>query len=157
MHIARQHTFAAFAISVLESTLTVLEPALRGGNQGPQLDKIQRWLRDCIEAMPRRRGSAGADREATALYQRIEPYFVTMQQTDDERLATWLANLWMSATLASDVMAICPDITHPARRAWGYLLRTLTTLCERCLQLVPDCDVQGTARYMDVLRDYDAT
>ena len=131
--LARQHTRAVLALTTLTGPLEVLEPAVMPGSKfAQQMQKVMRWRDECAKLTKTKRLSAGAKRDLDAVC--------------TNRLRQWAALAWVGIIYVSGVKCTCPD--YGKSQQWVYLDMTAWTLGQMLMQMVPGCDVDGTALYM---------
>ena len=145
--LARQHTRAVLALTTLTGPLEVLEPAVMPGSKfAQQMQKVMRWRDECAKATKTKRLSAGAKRELDAVCTNLAPYMQTEHLNHDARLRQWAALAWVGILYVLGVKCTCPE--YGKSQAWVYLDMTAWTLGNMLMQMVPGCDVDGTALYM---------
>ena len=154
---ARQHTLATVSLTVADYLLTATTDILAAMGEARQAAKVQRWIDACLQALPKRKPSRGADREADALFRRVSPHIdLLVRMADDhQRALSLIALYWACAPLLVDVTTFCPEIVQPNRRSWDYLIQTLTTLCEHLQRYHEDADTQGHKVYCAWVQDFD--
>lgn len=154
---ARQHTLATVSLTVADYLLTATTEILGAMGEARQAARVQRWLNACLAALPKRKPSRGADREADALFRRVSPHIdLLVRMADDEaRAKALIALFWACAPLLVDARTFCPEIVDVDRRAWDYLLQTLTTLCEHLQRYHEDADTEGHSVYCQWINDFD--
>jgi len=116
-----------------------------------QLQKVQRWHRECEQFMMRHGGplSAGARRDMERRIAVAAPYIETEQMQPEERGERWAALWWAALTELVSARVMCP--LYCRGRQWSYLERTVAGLCERVLlPLWPGCDVAGTRIALEI-------
>ena len=145
--LARQHTKAVLALTTLTGPLEVLEPAVVHGSKfALQMQKVTRWRDECAKATKTKRLSAGAKRDLEAVCTNLAPFMHTEHMNHDARLRQWAALAWVGILYVLGVKCTCPEYGNNQR--WVYLDMTAWTLGQMLMQMVPGCDVDGTALYM---------
>ncbi len=154
---ARQHMLATVSLTVADYLTTATAEILDAMGEARQAARVQRWINACLAALPKRKPSRGADREADALFRRVSPHIdLLVRMADDHpRAKALIALYWACAPLLVDVTTFCPEIVQPHRRAWDYLIQTLTTLCEHLQRFHEDADTQGHGVYCKWIADFD--
>ena len=157
MHPSRQHMFATVSLTVADYLLTATADILAALGEKRQVQRVQKWLNACLAALPKRKPCRGADREADKLFRAVSPHIdLLVRMADDhQRALSLIALYWACAPLLVDVTTFCPEIVQPNRRAWDYLLQTLTTLCEHLQRYHDDADTQGHTVYCQWVQNFD--
>jgi len=153
---ARQHMFATVSLTVADYLLTATTDILGALGEARQAAKVQRWIDACLQALPKRKPSRGADRAADKMFRAVSPHIdLLVRLADDHERGKYLIALyWACAPLLVDVTTFCQDIVEPHRREWDYLLQTLTTLCEHLQRYHENADTEGHRIYCQWVEDF---
>lgn len=154
---ARQHMLATVSLTIADYLLGATKDILAAIGEARQAAKVQRWIDACLQALPKRKPSRGADREADALFRRVAPHIdLLVRMADDhQRAKALIALYWACAPLLVDVTTFCPEIVQLNQRAWDYMIQTLTTLCEHLQRYHEDADTEGHSVYCQWVNDFD--
>lgn len=148
MTIAHQHTRCIIALTLAYASMEVLTPALANTPLQRNEQRVNRWLGECKESLPKRKLSAGARRDIESAISKLAPHAETSMLSGDEILAAWTANLRAAHTLVVDRLITCKGITSAT--CWTWLECTMETLCKALEQLSPEAEERGTDIYMEV-------
>ena len=141
-----------WALTILRVVLDVYKDMESGRDvMARQLQKIERWHKECEKAMMQVGGplSAGARRDMEARIAVAAPYIETEDMEPEQRGRRWAALWWTALTELISARVMCP--VYCTGRHWNYLEQTVAGLCERVLlSLWPDCDVAGTKIALEI-------
>lgn len=148
---AVQRTKAIWALTLLRVVLDVYRDCKGTSPFGAQLQRVERWHRECELAVKQGGGnlSAGARRDLDARFAVVGPYIETEQMAPEPRAERWAALWWTALTELIGARVMCP--LYCTGRCWNYLERTVVTLCERhILPMWPGSDVEGTRIALEI-------
>lgn len=148
MHPAMQHTRCILALTLAHATMGVLTPSFDSTPLKDNAARINRWLAECQQSLPKRKLSVGARRDMDTAIHKLAPYATTDDLDNEARLAKWAANLRAAHTLVLDCNITCKSIT--SKQCWRWLEITMSTLCHRLETMCPEAEEMGTEIYMEV-------
>ena len=142
-----QRTRAVLALTTITAPLEIFTDAAAPGSAfDKQLRKVARWRDECAKLTRGTRLASGAQRDLDSVCARLAPYIITEHMNHDARLRQWAALAWVGILYVLGVKCTCPE--YGKAQAWVYLDMTAWTLGQMLMQMVPGCDVDGTALYM---------
>lgn len=143
---AIQHTRCILALTVTRSVIDLFRPGPECGKKLlAQMEKIDRWIKECSRQVQGRKLSAGAKRDLDRSFEALGPHFELKTLDDGALFERWAALVWTSVFMVWDVRYTCPEFRKPA--CWRFLDQTLTTLAEHLWKEAPDSDAVGSQIY----------
>lgn len=143
---AVQHTRCILALTVTRTVVDLFKPGPECGKKLlTQMDKIDRWIKECSAQIQGRKLSAGAKRDLDRSFTALGPHFEFHALDDEALFRRWSALVWTALFLVWDVRHTCPEYRKPA--CWRFLDQTMTTLAEHLNHETPDSDAEGSTIY----------
>ena len=143
------HRRCVEALTSIQAPLEVLRPVFKAAGFSKvltQMDKVERWLDECIKPLASKKFGA----KARGAFWEKNNFLATTAEMEslshEERFAKWCALYMAGLFLLWDCRISCKQYSD--NQAWAYLDMTANTLGNMLMLLAPGCDEAGTAIYM---------